>query len=114
LLIAYCKNLAETLQQHASQPHLLPCFSFVATILSTKGVSLILSMRTTQSTWAMRGAAPIGIGSVGCDWGGGGHGFEVAAHCAAGEGAGDSRLQSPVADRRDLASDALTTCHRPV
>jgi hypothetical protein len=31
-LIAYGQNLAETLESHASQPHLLPCFRFIATI----------------------------------------------------------------------------------
>ena len=42
-LIAYGQNLAETLENHASQPHLLPCFRFIATIFFTKDVALILA-----------------------------------------------------------------------
>jgi hypothetical protein len=43
MLIAYGKNLAETLEQHASQPHTLPCFRFIATIFFTKDIALILA-----------------------------------------------------------------------
>jgi len=42
-LIAYGQNLAESLENHASQPHLLPCFRFIATIFFTKDVALILA-----------------------------------------------------------------------
>jgi len=42
-LIAYGKNLSDTLNQHASEPHLLPCFRFIATIFFTKDVALILA-----------------------------------------------------------------------
>jgi hypothetical protein len=42
-LIAYGKNLADTLESHASQPHVLPCFRFIATIFFTKDVALILA-----------------------------------------------------------------------
>jgi len=43
MLIAYGKNLAETLESHASQPHLLPFFGFVATMFRTKDVAQILA-----------------------------------------------------------------------
>ena len=42
-LIAYGQNLAETLENHASHPHTLPCFRFIATIFFTKDVALILA-----------------------------------------------------------------------
>jgi hypothetical protein len=42
-LIAYGKNLSDTLNQHASEPHLLPCFRFIATIFFTKDIALILA-----------------------------------------------------------------------
>ncbi|HTU06311.1 MAG TPA: hypothetical protein VMG13_12230, partial [Trebonia sp.] len=38
-LIAYGQDLAETLNQHASVPHLLPFFSFLATIFRSKDVA---------------------------------------------------------------------------
>jgi hypothetical protein len=45
-LIAYGKNLADTLQRHAADPEVLPCFAFVASIFSTSNVSLILARIT--------------------------------------------------------------------
>jgi len=42
-LIAYGNNLAETLDNHASQPHLLPFFGFVATMFRSKNVAQILA-----------------------------------------------------------------------
>ena len=42
-LIAYGNNLAETLESHASQPHLLPFFRFVATMFRSKDVAQILA-----------------------------------------------------------------------
>ncbi len=45
-LIAYGRNLADTLQQHAADPDVLPCFAFVASIFSTSNVSLILARIT--------------------------------------------------------------------
>ena len=42
-LIAYGNNLAETLENHASQPHLLPFFGFVATMFRSKDVAQILA-----------------------------------------------------------------------
>jgi hypothetical protein len=45
-LIAYGRNLADTLQQHAAAPEVLPCFAFVASIFSTSNVSLILARIT--------------------------------------------------------------------
>jgi hypothetical protein len=45
-LIAYGKNLADTLQQHAAAPEVLPCFAFVASIFRTSNVSLILARIT--------------------------------------------------------------------
>jgi hypothetical protein len=43
MLIAYGNNLAETLESHASQPHLLPFFGFVATMFRSKDVAQILA-----------------------------------------------------------------------
>ncbi len=45
-LIAYGKNLAGTLQQHAAAPHLLPCFAFVARIFGTTDLPPILARIT--------------------------------------------------------------------
>jgi hypothetical protein len=45
-LTAYGKNLADTLQQHAAAPHLLPCFAFVANIFGTTDLALILARIT--------------------------------------------------------------------
>ncbi len=45
-LIAYGKNLADTLRQHAADPHLLPCFAFVATTFGTGDLALILARIT--------------------------------------------------------------------
>ena len=42
-LIAYGRNLADTLRQHAADPHLLPCFAHVAIILRTGDLTLILA-----------------------------------------------------------------------
>jgi hypothetical protein len=42
-LIAYGKNLADTLESNASQPHLLPCFRFIASIFATRDIALILA-----------------------------------------------------------------------
>jgi len=41
-LIAYGNNLAETLENHASAPHLLPCFRFIASIFASRDIALIL------------------------------------------------------------------------
>jgi len=45
-LIAYGTDLADTLNQHASVPHLLPCFSFIATIFRSRDIALILARIT--------------------------------------------------------------------
>ncbi len=45
-LIAYGKNLADTLRQHAAEPHLLPCFTFLATTFGTSDLALILARIT--------------------------------------------------------------------
>jgi hypothetical protein len=45
-LIAYGKNLSETLNDHASQPHTLPFFGFVAKIFVTKVIAVILARIT--------------------------------------------------------------------
>jgi hypothetical protein len=45
-LIAYGKNLADTLRQHAAEPHVLPCFAFVARTFSTGDIALILARIT--------------------------------------------------------------------
>jgi len=45
-LIEYGQDLADTLNQHASVPHLLPFFSFIATIFRSKDVALILARIT--------------------------------------------------------------------
>jgi len=45
-LIIYGQNLAETLNQHASQPHILPCFSFIARVFVTKDIAVILARIT--------------------------------------------------------------------
>ncbi len=42
-LVAYGKTLADTLQQHAAAPHLLPCFAFVARIFGTADLARILT-----------------------------------------------------------------------
>ncbi len=42
-LIAYGQNLADTLRQHTADPHVLPCFAFVATIFGTGDFALILA-----------------------------------------------------------------------
>ncbi len=42
-LIAYGQNLADTLRQHAADPHVLPCFTFLATIFGTGDLALILA-----------------------------------------------------------------------
>ncbi len=44
--IAYGKNLAETLRQHTADPHVLPCFPFLATIFGTGDLALILARIT--------------------------------------------------------------------
>jgi hypothetical protein len=45
-LIAYGQNLADTLRQHATNPQVLPCFAFVANILGTTDLALILARIT--------------------------------------------------------------------
>ncbi len=45
-LIAYGKNLADSLRQHTADPHVLPCFAFVATIFGTSDLALILARIT--------------------------------------------------------------------
>ncbi len=45
-LIAYSRNLGDTLCQHAAAPHLLPCFAFVATTFATTDLALILARIT--------------------------------------------------------------------
>ncbi len=45
-LIAYGQNLADTLRQHASDPQVLPCFAFVASIFGTSDLGLILARIT--------------------------------------------------------------------
>ena len=45
-LIAYGRNLADTLRQHSAAPHLLPCFAFVATTFATTDLALILARIT--------------------------------------------------------------------
>ena len=45
-LITYGRNLADTLQQHANDPEILPCFAFIASIFRTSNVSLILARVT--------------------------------------------------------------------
>jgi len=45
-LIAYGRNLADTLRQHAADPHLLPCFALVAITFATTDVALILARIT--------------------------------------------------------------------
>ena len=42
-LIAYGQNLAETLEQHASQPRELLCFRFIATIFASRDIAQILA-----------------------------------------------------------------------
>jgi hypothetical protein len=42
-LIAYGQNLTDTLCQHAANPHLLPCFAFVANIFGTTDLAPILA-----------------------------------------------------------------------
>ncbi len=42
-LVAYGRNLADTLRQHSAAPHLLPCFTFVATTFATTDLALILA-----------------------------------------------------------------------
>ncbi len=42
-LIAYGNNLIDTLRQHAADPHVLPCFAFVASIFGTGDLALILA-----------------------------------------------------------------------
>jgi hypothetical protein len=42
-LIAYGKNLATTLRQHAADPHVLPCFAFVANIFGTTDLAPIFA-----------------------------------------------------------------------
>jgi len=43
MLIAYGKNLAETLENHASQPQELPCFRFIASIFASRDIAQILA-----------------------------------------------------------------------
>ena len=45
-LVAYGKNLADTLRQHAADPHVLPCFAFLATTFGTGDLALILARIT--------------------------------------------------------------------
>ena len=45
-LIAYGRDLADALNQHASVPHLPPYFRFVATIFGSRDVALILARVT--------------------------------------------------------------------
>jgi hypothetical protein len=42
-LITYGKNLADTLRQHSAAPHLLPCFTFVATTFATADLAVIFA-----------------------------------------------------------------------
>jgi hypothetical protein len=42
-LIAYGKNLATTLRQHAADPRALPCFAFVANIFGTTDLAPIFA-----------------------------------------------------------------------
>ncbi len=42
-LIAYGQSLADTLRQHAADPHVLPCFAFVANIFGTTDLAPILA-----------------------------------------------------------------------
>ncbi len=42
-LIAYGKNLADTLRQHAADPHVLPCFAFITSVFATTDLALILA-----------------------------------------------------------------------
>jgi len=45
-LIAYGRNLADTLRQHAADPQILPCSAFVASIFGTSDFALILTRIT--------------------------------------------------------------------
>ena len=45
-LIAYGRNLAETLRQHAADPTVLPCFTFLTIIFSTGDLAQILARIT--------------------------------------------------------------------
>jgi len=45
-LIAYGRNLAATLQLHVPAPHLLPCFTYVATAFDISSLPLILNRIT--------------------------------------------------------------------
>ncbi len=45
-LIAYGQNLADTLRRHAADPHVLPCFAFLATTFGTSDLALILARIT--------------------------------------------------------------------
>ena len=45
-LIAYGRNLAETLRQHTADPNLLPCFTFLTIIFGTSDLTLILARIT--------------------------------------------------------------------
>ncbi len=45
-LITYGQNLADTLRQHAADPHVLPCFAFVTSIFGTTDLALILTRVT--------------------------------------------------------------------
>ena len=45
-LIAYGKNLAETLRQHTADPQVLPCFTFLTIIFDTSDLAQILARIT--------------------------------------------------------------------
>jgi len=45
-LIAYGRNLAETLRQHTVDPQVLPCFTFLTVIFGTSDLALILARIT--------------------------------------------------------------------
>ncbi len=42
-LIAYGQNLADSLRQHAADPHVLPCFAFLTITFGTRDLALILA-----------------------------------------------------------------------
>jgi len=43
MLIVYGQNLAEALENHASQPQELPCFRFIASIFASRDIAQILA-----------------------------------------------------------------------
>jgi len=94
-LITYGTNLAEALNQHASQPHLFPCFSFVATIFASRDIALILG-RIKRGL--LRAAA-----------------LEERLHRRAAHGRGlQPRALRPPAARRPRTSRSAQDSHLPV